>query len=131
MNIKTALRGLVYLGLGLSLSLPLFPAKPSAAKSLPQAPENRKAMHDALQEAVNELTLTDDQKGKLKDIFDDAKAKRETIFKDSSLTDDQKKEKMKDLRADTRTKVNGVLTPDQQTQLKEKMQAAAKARQPQ
>jgi len=31
---------------------------------------------------------------------------------------------MKDLHADTKAKVNGVLTPEQQTQLKEKLEAA-------
>ena len=77
-----------------------------------------------------ELNLTDDQKGKLKDIFADAKAKRESIWKDTSLTDDQKKEKMKELRGGTRSKVNEVLTPEQRAQLKEKLEAA-KAKQPQ
>jgi Spy/CpxP family protein refolding chaperone len=84
-------------------------------------------MHDRLQEALNELNLTDDQKGKLKDVFADAKSKRESIMSDASLTADQKKEKMKALHQDTMAKVNDVLTPDQRTQLKEKLEAAKKA----
>lgn len=88
-------------------------------------------MRDRYQEAVNELNLTDDQKGKVKDIFDEARTKRQDIMKDSSLTDDQKKEKMKELHSDTRTRVNEILTPDLRNQLKEKMEATAKAKQPQ
>jgi len=87
-------------------------------------------MRDALQETVNQLNLSDEQKAKLKDIFSDAKAKRESIWKDTSLSDDQKKEKMQALHADTKAKVNEVLTPDQRAQLKEKMQAM-KSPQPQ
>jgi protein CpxP len=130
MKQRTAIRGLVYLGLGVFLSVPFLPAVTSAARPLPQAAESRQAMRDAFQEAVNELNLTDDQKGKLKDIFADAKAKRESIGKDTSLTDDQKKEKMKELKTDTRSKVNEVLTPEQRAQLKEKIEAL-KAKQPQ
>jgi protein CpxP len=130
MKQRTAIRGLVYLGLGVFLSVPFLPAVTSVARPLPQAAESRQAMRDAFQEAVNELNLTDDQKGKLKDIFADAKAKRESIGKDTSLTDDQKKEKMKELKTDTRSKVNEVLTPEQRAQLKEKIEAL-KAKQPQ
>ena len=70
-----------------------------------------------LQAAVESLNLTDDQKAK--DIFADAKAKRQTVFSDTSLSDDQKKAKMKELHADTLAKVNNMLTPDQQTELKQ------------
>jgi periplasmic protein CpxP/Spy len=86
-------------------------------------------MRDRLQEAVNELNLTDDQKGKLKDVFADAKTKHDSIMNDSTLTQDQKKDKMKSLHEDTMSKVNDVLTPDQRTQLKEKL-AANKAKNP-
>ena len=43
---------------------------------------------------------------------------------DASLNDEQKKGKMKELHAGTLAKVNGVLTPDQRTELKSKLDAA-------
>jgi Spy/CpxP family protein refolding chaperone len=87
-------------------------------------------MHgDRLQAAVESLNLTDDQKPKVKDIFADAKSKRQAVFSDSSLTDDQKKAKMKELHEGTMAKLNEVLTPDQQTELKSKLEAA-KAKKP-
>jgi periplasmic protein CpxP/Spy len=128
MKIQGMFRGLLLLGVAASLVMPALPAKASPGKALPQT-ENRRMMHDRLQEAVNELNLTDDQKGKLKDVFADAKTKRDSIANDSSLTQDQKKDKMKALHDDTMSKVNDVLTPDQRTQLKEKL-AAAHAKNP-
>jgi Spy/CpxP family protein refolding chaperone len=81
-------------------------------------------MRGGLQAAVESLNLTDDQKAKVKDIFADAKTKRQAVFSDTSLSEDQKKAKMKELHEGTLAKVNGVLTPDQQTELKSKMEAA-------
>jgi len=124
MKIETMIRGLVSLGMVGALAVPILPTKVEA-KALPQAAAaTGQAMKDKLQDAVNELNLSDDQKAKIKDIFADAKSKREAVWNDASLTDDQKKAKMKDLHADTKAKVNGVLTPEQQTQLKEKLEAA-------
>jgi Spy/CpxP family protein refolding chaperone len=52
------------------------------------------------------------------------------VWSDSSLTDDQKKAKMKELHAGTMAKLNEVLTPDQQAQLKAKIEAAKAAKPP-
>jgi periplasmic protein CpxP/Spy len=128
MKMQGMFRGLLFLGVAASLVVPALPAA-SPGKALPQQTENRRMMRDKLQEAVNELNLTDDQKGKLKDVFADAKTKHDSIMNDSTLTQDQKKDKMKSLHEDTMSKVNDVLTPDQRTQLKEKM-AANKAKNP-
>ena len=127
MKARNVIRGILCLGLA-ALLMPGVSVL-AATRSTPQMPD-KAAMRDALQETVNELNLNDDQKAKLKDIFSDAKAKRESIWKDTALSDDQKKEKMKELHADTKAKVNDVLTPDQRAQLKEKMEAM-KAKQPQ
>lgn len=124
------LGGLVSFAMVAALTVPIALAKRDPAQST-QAPD-RAAMRDRLQATVESLNLSDDQKSKLKDIFADARSKRETIMNDSSLTDDQKKAKMKGLRDDTMSKVNGVLTPDQQTELKSKLEAArAKPQMPQ
>lgn len=127
MTIQRIFRGLFLLVAAACLILPAL--QTCSAKALPQTAEKKMMMHDKLQEAVNELNLNDDQKGKLKDVFSDAKSKRESIMSDSSLTPDQKKDKMKTLHDDTMSKVNGVLTADQRTELKEKL-AAAKAKAP-
>jgi Spy/CpxP family protein refolding chaperone len=123
-KIERVLGGLVSLGMVAALSVPAVLAKSQAAP----AQQGEMGMRDKLQSAVEGLNLTDDQKSKVKDIFADAKAKRQTVWSDSSLTDDQKKAKMKELHAGTMAKLNEVLTPDQQAQLKAKMEAAKAAK---
>jgi Spy/CpxP family protein refolding chaperone len=128
MKMQNMIRGLLYLGIAAGLSFPAVPVKAAPARAA-QDTANKRMNHDRLQDAVNQLDLNDDQKGKLKDVFAGSKTKRQSIMSDSSLNDDQRKEKMKSLHEDTLSKVNEVLTPDQQTQLKEKL-AAAKSKKP-
>jgi Spy/CpxP family protein refolding chaperone len=126
MKIERILGGLVSVGMVAALSVPAVLAKSQAAP----AQQGEMGMRDKLQSAVESLNLTDDQKTKVKDIFADAKAKRQTVWSDSSLTDDQKKAKMKELHAGTMAKLNEVLTPEQQAQLKAKIEAAKAAKPP-
>jgi periplasmic protein CpxP/Spy len=123
MKIERILGGLVSLGMVAALAVPLALASPQAAPA-PQAPTKEMGMHAGLQAAVESLNLTDDQKAKVKDIFADAKTKRQAVSNDASLSDDQKKAKMKELHSGTMAKLNEVLTPEQQTELKSKMEAA-------
>ncbi len=123
MKIERILGGLVSLGMVAALAVPLALANPQAAPA-PQAAAKEMGMHAGLQAAVESLNLTDDQKAKVKDIFADAKTKRQAVSNDASLSDDQKKAKMKELHSGTMAKLNEVLTPEQQTQLKSKMEAA-------
>src|SRR5881398_1520239 len=108
MKIKRLFGGLVSLCLVAALAVILAPTNSQAATA-PQAGGKEMGMHGGLQAAVESLNLTDDQKAKVKDIF--AKAK------------------MKELHTSIMAKLNEVLTPDQQTELKTKMEAA-KAKSP-
>jgi Spy/CpxP family protein refolding chaperone len=123
MKIGRILGGLVSLGMVAALAVPWARAKSQAASSH-QAAGREMGMRDRLQAAVESLNLTDDQRAKVKDVFADAKTKRQAVFSDTSLSDDQKKAKMKELHEGTLAKVNDVLTPEQQTELKSKMEAA-------
>jgi periplasmic protein CpxP/Spy len=122
MKIEKMLGGMVSLGLAAALAVPGALAKPQTA---PQTAGKEMAMHGGgLEAAVQSLSLTDDQKAKVKDIFADAKTKKQAVTSDSSLSEDQKKAKMKELHSATMAKLNEVLTPEQQTELKNKMEAA-------
>ena len=123
MKIERILGGLVSLGMVAALAVSLALAKSQDA-SAPQASSKEMGMRGGLQAAVESLNLTDDQKAKVKDIFADAKTKRQAVSNDTSLSDDQKKAKMKDLHEGTMAKLNEILTLDQQTELKSKMEAA-------
>jgi Spy/CpxP family protein refolding chaperone len=52
------------------------------------------------------------------------------VSSDTTLSDDQKKAKAKELHSATMAKLNEVLTPEQQTELKSKMEAAKAAKPP-
>jgi protein CpxP len=123
MKIERILGGLVSLGMVVAMAVPLALAKSQDA-STPQASGRQMGMRGGLQAAVESLNLTDDQKAKVKDIFADAKTKHQAVSNDTSLSDDQKKAKLKELREGTLAKLNTVLTPDQQTELKSKIEAA-------
>src|SRR6266852_5346070 len=123
MKIERILGGLVSLGMVAALAVPLAVANSQAANA-PQAAGKEMGMHGGLQAAVESLNLTDDQKAKVKDIFTDAKTKKQAVSSDASLSEEQKKAKMKELHSATMAKLNGVLTPEQQTELKTKMEAA-------
>jgi periplasmic protein CpxP/Spy len=124
MNIGKTLGGLVSLGLAAALAAPVALAKPQTATA-PQTAGKEMGMHGGgLQAAVESLNLTDDQKAKVKDIFADAKTKKQALSNDTSLSEEQKKAKMKELHSATMTRLNEVLTPEQQTELKNKMEAA-------
>jgi len=122
MRIERVLGGLASLGLAAVLAVPVTLAKPHAGTA-PQAGGKEMGMHGGLQAAVESLTLTDEQKTKVKDIFTDAKTKKQAISSDTSLNEEQKKAKMKELHSGIMVKLNEVLTPEQQTELKSKMES--------
>jgi periplasmic protein CpxP/Spy len=132
-NKNKLLRGVACLSIGAFLSAPVLPsfAAEQSTQSAATAETQRAGMHDAMKQAINSLNLSDDQKSQLSTIFADAKSKREAVRADNSLSPDQKRDKMKTLHADTRAKINQVLTVDQRTQLKEKLQAARSSNQQQ
>src|ERR1700722_15105582 len=73
------------------------------------------------------LNLTDDQKTKIQAIREDAKDQMKALKKDTTLTDDQRAQKVKEIRKDIRRQVWAVMTPEQQKawaqEMREKRQA--------
>lgn len=61
-----------------------------------------------------ELNLTDDQKAKLKPVLADESKQMQGVRNDTTLTEEQKRDKMKELHQSTDTQINDILTPDQQ-----------------
>src|ERR1700751_1676200 len=124
MKFKTLMGGIACLGFAAALSVRAVEASQEAAPAT-QGAEHGGMRGDRLQLAVQSLNLSDDQKSKGKDIFADAKSKRQAVASDSSLNEDQKRAKMRELREGTMSKLNEVLTPDQQAELKSKLAAGA------
>jgi Spy/CpxP family protein refolding chaperone len=77
----------------------------------------RQRQHMAM--LAQKLNLTDGQKQQFQQIGRDLGKQGMAIRQDSSLTDDQKKEKIQELRKQAHQQMFAVLTPEQKEQLKQ------------
>ena len=68
---------------------------------------------------AEKLNLTDAQKQQFQQISKDTRKQGMAIRQDSSLSEDQKKEKMLALRKQAHQQMFGILTPEQKDKLKE------------
>jgi periplasmic protein CpxP/Spy len=78
---------------------------------------------------TDRLKLTPDQVTKIKPILADQQTQMTALRGDQSLSQDDRMAKMTKIRTDATTKINAILTPDQQTEYK-KMMAEMGARRP-
>jgi Spy/CpxP family protein refolding chaperone len=119
-------------GAAAMVTLPLAPISaqtptPVAGKTGTEAKPPRHQMpsiEDKLDRMKKNLDLTDDQVAKLKEVFEGQKAAMQPIASDKSLSPKERREKMKPLMEETKTKINAILTPEQQA----KFEAARKDR---
>ena len=74
--------------------------------------------HHKIKEEMAKLDLSQEQRGKLKIVMQDAKQQRDAIKNDASLTQAQKGAKMKQLKETQKQKVSEILTPAQRVQAK-------------
>jgi len=88
---------------------------PPAPPSSPQAGPGRGQAGEWLQD----LGLNDDQKAQIKSLRQKGREQVQAARNDSSLTPEQQKAKIKDIRKNTHTQVWSVLTPEQQQKAKE------------
>ena len=90
----------------------------------PQTSQGHEAMGASSAEAhlqmlSEKLNLSEDQKAKLKPIFENQGQQLKTVQDDASLTPDQKAAKKKAIHEKMHDQINTVLTPEQQEKLKE------------
>ena len=68
---------------------------------------------------VEELGLTAEQKPKVEAVMKDAAEKRKALRDDTALTPEQRREKVKAIGEETKTKLKGILTAEQLTKFEE------------
>ncbi len=99
------------------------PDDQSQTQSQPaQGHQRRRAGHRRgmrMQMLARKLNLTDDQKQQFQKIRQDTMQQAKTIRSDSSLTDEQKHDKLQQLHKQAHQNMFAVLTPDQKEQLKQ------------
>lgn len=67
---------------------------------------------------LEELDLTKEQKGKLKEIRQSGKVAKEAIDNDTQLSDAEKKKQLRNLKMEQAQKVQGILTEEQKAKFK-------------
>ena len=111
-----ALTALMFIPLGMQAqeqgsqtSSPQWQARRAAAQ--------RQRQHMAM--LAEKLGLTDAQKAQFQQINKDMRKQGMAIRQDTSLTNDQKKQKMQELRKESHRQMFSVLTPEQKEKLKQ------------
>lgn len=74
----------------------------------------KKMIERQMQQWKDKLSLTDDQVAQVTDIIKAQGKQMQDIRNDDSLSDDDKRAKVSELRKSTRGQVRALLTPDQQ-----------------
>lgn len=75
-----------------------------------------------LQTLSQKLNLSDDQKANIKPILQDQMQQMKAVRTDSSLSEEQKRAKIKSIHDSSHDRINAVLTPEQQAKLKQMKQ---------
>ena len=80
------------------------------------------SVDDQVKMMSDRLNLTPDQQTKIKPILEDQRTQAQALMKDESLSDDDRRNKMRTLRESTNSKIRDVLTDDQKKQFDEMQQ---------
>jgi Spy/CpxP family protein refolding chaperone len=92
-------------------------------------PAAQRPAHEFMKELSEKLNLTDAQKAAIKPILATEANEIKAVHQDSSLSTEQKQAKTKEIRDNSREKINALLTPEQQKKFAEmKGEAGSKMR---
>jgi hypothetical protein len=84
---------------------------------------------EELQRLDKALKLTDDQKGQIKPILEDRQQKMESLRSDTSLSDQDRRSKMRSIFEESNGKIRNALNDDQKKSFDE-MQQRGRGRRP-
>ncbi len=73
------------------------------------------AIQERVDRMAEELKLTDEQKTKVKAVFEEQSKKQQELRSESTLTPEQRREKAQSMREEANKKMKGILTPEQYT----------------
>ena len=77
---------------------------------------------DQLKRLAKDLDLTDDQMGQLKPILEERHEKMQKLFSDESLSEEDRRAKMRETSEENNKKIRDVLNEDQKKKFDEMMQ---------
>lgn len=88
-------------------------AQDASTNSTPGTPPGAPMRHNSFDIISKQLALTDDEKPKVKPIWDDMQQQMRDLRADTTIAPTDKRAKMKDIRDATGAKLKDILTPDQ------------------
>lgn len=114
-------------------ALGLFSISSTFAQNAPAKPEQkqengRRGGGDRMK-MYEDLNLSQEQKDKIKVVDDEQFAKMKALREDATVSDDDKRAKIGELRKVRQEKINAILTPEQKTKLDEKIKKMREQRQ--
>jgi len=71
------------------------------------------SVDDQLKNLTNKLNLTADQQAKIKPLLEDQRQEAQSVMSDTSLSQDDRRSKMRSLHESSNAKIRGVLSDDQ------------------
>ncbi len=95
------------------------PAAGPAVQTEPAKGDRAARAKERLEKMKSELGLTDEQAKKVQEIFAAQREAAKGVREDSSLSDEQRKEKLKAARAEADAQMSAVLTPEQKAKWEE------------
>ena len=98
---------------------------PKVEKERPKGPEDmRERVEKRMEHLTKELNLTKEQQEKIRPIIEKEMKDIRDVRQDTSLTQEQKMEKIKAIHQGTQAEVNKILTPEQQKKYAEMQEKA-------
>ena len=88
------------------------------ADSTNNAQVDNKKNKQTQKDRLEELDLTKEQKGKLKEIRQSGKAAKDAIENNAALSETEKKKQLRNLKMEQAQKVQGILTEEQKAKFK-------------
>jgi Spy/CpxP family protein refolding chaperone len=85
------------------------------------APQQNRVHHDSAEKRLKRISkrlkLTDEQKEKLRPILEEEEKETAAVSADTTLSQQQRHKKMHEIRLNSRSQMDPILTPEQQAQM--------------
>ena len=95
---------------------------PDSGKGTGHSGARRGGPHSRAGAFLRGLNLTPEQKQKIQPLLQDQTQKARTVFRDTTLSDEERWAKLRDIRQQTRSQILPLLTAEQQQKLAEREQ---------
>src|SRR6266446_1051747 len=96
--------------------LPPFGGLGATAQTANTSPQSRRPADDT-RDPSRELSLSSEQKKKLQEILERSMREVEAMKNDKSLSEDQKRDREKEINKSRRSQIDAILTPEQRQEL--------------